>query len=172
MFTPPYPTDCLRARSAVSARLDAPLAELDALRLDAHLDACEDCRGYAAEVAAIASLLREAPLEQPARAMFVPVAGQPVSRQQVAQQSRKRSRRPVARVRMAAAAVVLLAAATASSFALGRAIGGQSPAPATATGPADVLGLRADSTQQHLLAMLGRVPQAASSLRVGKAVAL
>lgn len=156
MLTSGHPTECLQARGAVSARLDGPLGELDALRLDAHLGACADCRGYAAEVAAITGLLRAAPLQQPDRPMFAPVV---------------RRRRPVVRAQLAAAAVVLLAVATGSSFALGRAIGGHSSPTATATGPAEMLSLQVDSTRQHLLAMIGRVPPVAS-MRVGKAVAL
>jgi predicted anti-sigma-YlaC factor YlaD len=158
MLTSGHSTECFQARGAVSARLDGPLSELDAVRLDAHLEACADCRAYAAEIGAFSALLRAAPLEQPNRPMFVPTV---------------RKRRPLVRVQLAAAAVVLLAAATASSFALGRAIGGHSSPAATATSsrPTDAVSVRADSTRQHLLAMSGRVPND-GSMRVGKAVAL
>lgn len=154
MPTPGHPTECPQARDAAAARLDAPLPELDEARLDAHLGACADCRSYAAEVAALAALLRAAPLEQPGAPMFV-----------------ARHRRPVVRAQTAAAAVVLLAAATGSSFALGRAIGGHGPVTATATGPAEIVTLRADSTQQHLLAMVNRLRQV-GTMNVGKAIAL
>lgn len=149
-----HPTECLQARDAASARLDAPLSELDEARLEAHHSACADCRAYAAEVAAIAALLRAAPLDRPGAPMFVP-----------------RHRRPVVRMYTAAAAVVLLAAATGSSFALGRAIGGHRAVTATATGPAEILTLRADSTQQHLLAMVSRFGSV-GTMNVGRAVAL
>jgi hypothetical protein len=149
-----HPTDCAPAREAVSARLDAPLPELDEARLEAHLDACADCRTFAADLAGVASILRAAPLEQPRIPLFMP-----------------RSRRPVFRLQTAAAAVVLLSAAVGSSFALGRALGHEAPAAPAATGPADVLSLRADSTQQHLLAMLSR-GRPAASVNVGKAIAL
>ncbi len=154
MLTPDHPTECRQARDAASARLDGLLPELDTARLDAHLGACVDCRAYAGELAAVAALLRAAPLEQPGTALFVP-----------------RRRRPVVRVQTAAAAVVLLAAATGSSFVLGLAIGGHGPTSPTATGPAEILTLRADSTRQHLLAMVGRL-RPVGSLHVGKAIAL
>jgi predicted anti-sigma-YlaC factor YlaD len=149
-----HPTECLQARVAASARLDAPLSELDEARLEAHHSACADCRAYAAEVAAIAALLRAAPLDQPGAPMFAP-----------------RHRRPVVRVHAAMAAAVLLAAAIGSSFALGRAIGGHRAVTATATGPAEILSLRADSTQQHLLAMISRFGSAGRP-NVGRAIAL
>jgi predicted anti-sigma-YlaC factor YlaD len=140
-------------------RLDGPLSELDELRLDAHLGTCAECRAYALDVAAIAALVQAAPLEQPSRPVFGP--------------ARRRQRRPVVRLQLAAAAVLLLAAVTGSSFALGRALGGHGPVTVTATaGSADVLSLRADSTQQHLLAMIDRIPLAGASIRIGKAVAL
>ena len=151
---PIHPTGCTRARDAVSARLDAPLLELDEARLEAHLGSCADCRAFAGEVTAIATILRAAPLEQPRIPVFMP-----------------RRRHPPIRIRAAAAAVALLAAATGSSFAHGRALGGHGPAAPTATGPADALSLRADSTQQHLLAMLSR-SRPAGRLNVGRAVAL
>jgi hypothetical protein len=157
MLTPAQPTECMQARGAASLRLDGPLPELDELRLHAHLASCAECLAFAGEVAAIAALLEAAPLEQPDRAMFVPHTAK---------------RRPVFQPRLAAAvAAVLLVAATAGSFALGRTLGGHAPPRLTASGAADVLGLRADSTQQHLLAMIARLPPV-DSLRVGKAVAL
>ncbi|HKT44939.1 MAG TPA: zf-HC2 domain-containing protein, partial [Gaiellaceae bacterium] len=64
------PSECQRAREAVSARLDGELSELGSARLSAHLRACAACAAYALEVAAVATRLRMAPLEQPS----VPVA--------------------------------------------------------------------------------------------------
>jgi anti-sigma factor RsiW len=55
---------CDLSRELVSASLDGELAELDAVRLDAHLAVCGACRTYAARAAEAARLLREAPLEQ------------------------------------------------------------------------------------------------------------
>ena len=164
MLTQDQPIECSQARDAASARLDAPLPELDEARLEAHLDDCPDCRTYATEAAAIAMLLRAAPLEQPGKPMFIP-APLPVP---VPLASRNR---PRIRVQALAAAVVLLAAAIGSSFALGRAIGGHTAVTATVTGSADVLSLRADSTQQHLLAMISRL-QPVGTLNTGTAIAL
>jgi predicted anti-sigma-YlaC factor YlaD len=165
VLTPDHSFECSRARDAASARLDAPLPELDDARLDAHLDGCEDCRTFAAEAAALAALLRAAPLEEPGRPLFVP-ASAPMPAPVGAR------RRPVVRVQAVAAAVVLLAAAIGSSFALGRAIGGHSSVFSTVTAiPADVLSLRADSTQQHLLAMISRL-QPVGTLDTGTAIAL
>jgi predicted anti-sigma-YlaC factor YlaD len=159
MLTPAHRSDCLRARGALSARLDGPLAALDALRLDVHLGTCADCRGYAADLGAIAALLRDAPLEQPGRAMFAPAA--------------RPHRRPEIRLWMAAAAVaaVLLAAAASSSFMLGRVIGGRGQGNAPATVPAEILTLRADSKQQHVLAMAG-ARDSGSSRGAGRVIAL
>jgi anti-sigma factor RsiW len=92
------PTDCTRAREAVSARLDGELAELDGVRLDAHLRRCEACATFAREAAAGAALLRGAALETPDFA-FVP-----------SRIARRRLGRP---------------AAALPSFFLGRLLGGQ-----------------------------------------------
>jgi predicted anti-sigma-YlaC factor YlaD len=160
MLTPDHPIECAQARDAASARLDGALSELDELRLEAHLDTCADCRSFAVEGRAIAAVLRASALEQPGRPMFAPVP-----------QRRPLVRRPLVRAHAAAAAVVLLAAATGSSFALGRVLGGHHRATLTATGSADLLSLRADSTRQHLLAMIGRTGPD-GSMNVGKAIAL
>ncbi|MEN3343184.1 MAG: hypothetical protein V7644_2588 [Actinomycetota bacterium] len=132
------PNECLRARESASARLDDELSELGAARLAAHLRACPDCRAYAGQLGPMTELLRAAPLELPELEVVLPL----------------RRRIPALRAAVAAAAVVAVAAG--SSFALGRALGtGQS---VTATGAGvtdtDLLGLREDSTQQHLFAML------------------
>jgi predicted anti-sigma-YlaC factor YlaD len=149
------PTDCMVARAAVSARLDAELPDLDEARLDQHLRGCAECRTYAVEVAAIAVRLRGADLEQPTTEIFTP----------------RRRRMPVFRLQAAAAAVALVAVATGSSFVLGRALGGHGSRTATVIGTADVLSLRADSTQQHLLAMIRRLEP--TGLRnAGRAIAL
>ena len=57
MLTSLPPTDCMRAREAVSARLDGELSELDALRLDAHLSACATCTAFAVDATAVATRL-------------------------------------------------------------------------------------------------------------------
>jgi predicted anti-sigma-YlaC factor YlaD len=105
MLNPLSPTDCSRAREAASARLDGELNELEGAHLDAHLLGCDDCRSYLAEIGSVARALRAAALEEPRLSVFA-----------------ERRRRPVIRVHVAAAAVVLVAM-TGGSFALGQMIG-------------------------------------------------
>ncbi len=137
----PVPIECAQARESASGRLDGELPELDDVRLAAHLSGCADCRAYAGEFAALTTELRSAPLERPGIEIFA-----------------RRSRGvPAFRVQAAAAAAVLIAAAAGSSFALGRALGGGSGSRPTAV-IQSALSVRADSAQQHLLAMLSRVP--------------
>ena len=135
MLTPVPPTECMSAREAASARLDGEVSELDAARLDVHLLACPDCRAYAAAIAGVAAELRAAPLEWPSLEVGIT----------------PRRRMPVV---AAAAAVALVAAVTGSSFAVGRVLGAHATPNRTAVVAADAVGLRQDSTQQHLLAML------------------
>lgn len=141
MLTPVPPTDCMQAREAVSLRLDGDLSELEAVRLGLHLRDCADCRAYARDIAAITLELRSAPLEQMRVQTFVP----------------RPKRASGLRLQAAAAAAVAFVAAVAgTSFAIGRAVGtgGQKPTfTATAAGT-DGASARADSTQQHVLALL------------------
>ena len=135
----PYPqTECSQARESASARLDGELAELDELRLEAHLRDCPDCRAFADGLGGLTAQLRLTPLEHPGTAIAFP----------------QRRRSPGLRIAAAAAAAV--AVASGASFALGRALGTEAHGhtttiTATAT---DVLGLRTDSMNQHVLAML------------------
>jgi len=121
MLTPVPPTDCMVAREAVSARLDGELAELDALRLDAHLRECDECRAFAGRAGVLTDLLRHAALE-PAPVSFEPRA----------------SRRPrVAGLAAAAAAVAIVAAVAGPSFMLGRLLAPEPAAsPSTTAAPA------------------------------------
>jgi predicted anti-sigma-YlaC factor YlaD len=151
----PSPTECTTAREAVSLRLDDVLSELGAARLDQHLGGCADCEAYAAEVAAATGLLRAATLEQPEGPAFA-----------------LRPRRVrLGGLQAAAAAVALVAVAAGSSFALGRTLGAPGPGARAVTGPAEILSLQADTTNQHLLAMLRRLAPNAT-LNTGKAIAL
>lgn len=121
MLTPVPPTDCMLAREAVSTRLDGELAELDALRLEAHLRECDDCSSFAGRAGALAEMLRNAALE-PAPISFEPRAA-------------RRSR--VAGLAVAAAAIAVVAGVAGPSFLLGRLLApqpGASPA-ATASFP-------------------------------------
>lgn len=161
MLTPVPPTDCMVARAAVSARLDAELPELDEARLDQHLRDCVECRIFAGEIATVAARLRGADLEQPAAAMFTP---------------RRHRRVPVVRLQAAAATVALVAVATGSFFALGRAVGSHGSPAATVTAAAgaatgNILSLRADTAEQHLSQMIrGLAP--GDSLRSGRVIAV
>ena len=142
MLTPVPPTECMSAREAASARLDGEVSELDAARLDVHLLACPDCRAYAAAIAGVAAELRAAPLELPSlgqRSVEVGI-------------SARRRRLPVA-----VAAAALVAAVTGSSFAVGRVLGAHATPNRTTASTADAIGLRQDSAQQHLLAMLNSI---------------
>ena len=126
MLIPVPPTDCMRAREAVSVRLDGELCELDEVRLDQHLDDCAACSRFAADAARTAQILRDAPLVAAPSAPFV-----------------ARRRYPV-RVPFAAAAAVLLISATSGSlFLVGRFLGGSSAAhlPPAVTAPRQPGGL-------------------------------
>lgn len=149
------PNECLRARESASRRLDGELSELGVARLGAHLRTCPECRVYAAELEQVTGLLRAAPPELPQARIVLPV------------------RRRAARVQIAAVAAAAVAVAAGSSFALGRALGTHDAATATtaAVTGADVRSVRADSTQQHMLAMASRL-EPHGSLRIGNATAL
>ena len=140
MLTPVPPTDCMLARESASAGLDNELSELENARLDAHLRGCAECLAYAEEIGAIAVRLRAAPLKRPAERLVLP-------RRRVFSGARLQAA-------VAAAAVAVVAAVAGSSFTLGHFLGVRNAPVETSTAAADLLSLRADSTQQHLLAML------------------
>ncbi len=150
------PSDCMRVRESVSALLDGELSELETAGLDDHLHACAACSAYARELHALASAVRSAPLQQPAITVFIPAR-----------------RAPLVRLRTVAAAAAVVAVAVVSSFAVGRAVGvhGNAPRPSATTPTADVFSLRADSTRQHVLAMLNRLAPA-GEIRVGQTIVL
>ena len=118
MLTPVPPTDCARARESTSARLDGELAELDAARLDVHLNSCSECQSFADGIAKTGGLLRAALLDRPAAGMFTPI-----------HQGRRIGAIPAA----AAAAIVIAVAG--SSFAVGGILGARqgSHAPTSTT---------------------------------------
>ncbi len=140
MLTPVPPTDCMLARESASARLDNELSELENARLDAHLRGCAECLAYAEEIGAIAVRLRAAALERPAERVVLP-------RRRVFSGARLQAA-------VAAAAVAVVAAVAGSSFTLGHFLGVRNSPVTTSTTATDLLSLRADSTTQHLLAML------------------
>jgi predicted anti-sigma-YlaC factor YlaD len=153
MLNPVPPTECMTAREAASARLDEEISELDGARLDAHLLACPACRAYATGIAGIVAELRAASLESPSRDLRSDEVG--IS---------PRRRMPVV---AAVAAAVLVAAVTGSSFAVGRILGAHGTPNRTTAVATDVVRLRQDSAQQHLLAMLNSF-QLARPARTGR----
>jgi predicted anti-sigma-YlaC factor YlaD len=152
MLTPVPPSECQRAREAVSVQLDGELSELGSARLTAHLRECDACRAYALELAAVASRLREAPLERPEAQMRVPA----------------RRRRSALQLAAVAAAAVAVAA---SSLALGHELGPGSGTSTTATQSLTGPSLQQDIVSQHILAMERKLPRS-GTLRVGPLLAL
>jgi predicted anti-sigma-YlaC factor YlaD len=154
MLTPVPPTDCMRAREAASLRLDGELSELDTVRLGVHLQDCPACRAYAREIEAVTLELRSAALEQPRGEIFV----------------LRPKRVPAMRMQAAAvAAVGIIAAVGGTSFAIGRVVGNEGGTTRTATSSVDAASARADSTRQHVLAMLHGIRPA---VNVGSGTAL
>lgn len=153
MLTPVPPTDCHRARAAVSLQLDDELSELGSARLAAHLRECPACAAYSQEVSAIAVRLRSAPLEQPGTRVALPARGRRAGLQ------------------LAVVAAVLVAA-FASSLALGHSLRSPNrPAARTATRVTTTPTLEQDVVSQHMLAMERKLPPA-GTLRVGPVLAL
>jgi anti-sigma factor RsiW len=54
---------CDRAREYSSRSLDGELSDFERALLDTHLERCEECRAYSAELAEIVARMRAAPLE-------------------------------------------------------------------------------------------------------------
>lgn len=151
MLTPVPPSDCQRAREAVSVQLDGELSELGSARLSAHLRECDACTAYALEVAAVATRLRAAPLERPGVGIALP------------------ARRRRVGLQIAAAATVAVAAA--SSLALGDALRSSNRPAQTATRVVTAPSLQQDIVSQHILAMERKLVPA-GTLRVGPVLAL
>ena len=150
MSPPVLPSDCVRARESISAQLDFEPSELDSARLSAHLRNCSACSTHARELAAIAAHLRATPLERPELELWLPRRRLTVALR-------------MAPVRAAAAAAVLVMAATLSLVAGHRAAtsGGEastSGIPAALSGPpphssAGVAAPHADVVDRQVLAM-------------------
>ena len=156
MLIPVPPSECVRAREAASRRLDGELPELDAARVDVHLRRCAACRQLVADMSAITTELRRAPLESLAVAAFEP-----------------RRRRPASALRVQAAAAAIAVAAVGGSFALGRTLnsGTGSPAVTTSSSVENLASVRADSVEQRILALLPESRQRQRP-RLGTAVPL
>jgi predicted anti-sigma-YlaC factor YlaD len=54
---------CDRARAQISSKIDEELSELEDARLSLHLAGCAACRAYEADVIAVTTMVRTAPLE-------------------------------------------------------------------------------------------------------------
>ncbi len=72
-MTPPPPPLCDRARSWAALAPDGELSELEATLLRAHLARCGSCSRFAADVAAITTVLRNASLEPLSHPIAIPV---------------------------------------------------------------------------------------------------
>jgi predicted anti-sigma-YlaC factor YlaD len=137
---------CESAREQLSLQLDQELHELDRARLDAHLERCAACRSVGAELAAMTTTLREAPLEEVRFQLSIP-------------------RRRFVSVRAlqagaAAAAVALVAGISAISGLTAR----------EASGPSVKLGLHATDSGDELVP--GKVRFRISPQRSGDRIAL
>jgi predicted anti-sigma-YlaC factor YlaD len=91
----PLTKQCERARECASLRLDGELSEFEQALLVAHLGRCAACRAFAAELDAVTTRLRNAPLESLEQPVALPT------------RRRISSRRPV---EIAAAAALMLTA--------------------------------------------------------------
>jgi predicted anti-sigma-YlaC factor YlaD len=140
MLIPVPPSECMRAREAASGRLDGELSEIEAVRLDAHLRACAECREFAGQIAVFTHDLRETPLERSAAVTFEP--------------SRARARATRVHGTVAAA----MAAVAAASVALGHLHLGVNSAPRRVNAIRSISGnvgmLRYDAVQQRIYEML------------------
>jgi anti-sigma factor RsiW len=105
---------CERAREWTSLRLDGELSPLEEEILDRHLEACDACRTFAADVSWATDVLRLTPQERPSRRVTLP-----------APPARRVTRRR------------LTAVAAAASLALGALVGSLLERP-SAQAPADV----------------------------------
>ena len=59
------PQECERARARASQALDCELSQLERAHLRSHLDGCESCATFVAELREVTHELRAAPLPSP-----------------------------------------------------------------------------------------------------------
>jgi predicted anti-sigma-YlaC factor YlaD len=136
---------CDWAREQLSLELDRELPDFDRARLDAHLQRCEGCRRFHAEIGSLTGVLRDAPLEPVSFAIEMP----------------RRRFVPVRALQAGAAAVGVMLVATLSS------VGGLSGREAVA--PAVQLGRHASDRGDEL--SRSNVPRARPE-RLGDRIAL
>jgi predicted anti-sigma-YlaC factor YlaD len=99
---PVRPLVCERVRGQISVSLDGELSQLERVMVASHLERCTACEAYEAEVRSFTHALREAPLEPMARPVVI----------------HRRRRQIGARVQVAAAAAVAIAALVGAGEAL------------------------------------------------------
>jgi anti-sigma factor RsiW len=99
---PVRPLVCERVRGQISVSLDGELSQLERAMIASHLERCTACEVYEAEVRSFTHALREAPLEPMARPVVI----------------HRRRRQIGARVQVAAAAAVAIAALVGAGEAL------------------------------------------------------
>jgi predicted anti-sigma-YlaC factor YlaD len=63
---------CERVRAQISLELDDELSQLEQLMVEAHLDHCEGCRAYRADLMAFTRHVRTTPLERLERRVVLP----------------------------------------------------------------------------------------------------
>src|ERR687896_2082611 len=95
---------CERAHGWASLELDGEISQLERALLAAHLGRCAACAQSVAEMRALAEVLRGAPLERPARPLYLPAPA-------------PARRRTALAVRLAAAATLAAVAAGLGVFA-------------------------------------------------------
>lgn len=145
------PNECGPAREAVSARLDGELAELDEVRLEAHLHECADCRAFDAGAGSLAGALRGASLEVPTTVAFSSA------------RARQLGRLPL-RIGAAAAAAAAVAVV---SLGVGQSLrpDASAPPPGAFGG---VYGAATDMEAQHVLALLPLMPPGNQMAKPGR----
>ncbi len=135
-----WPSSHVRARSALSDRLDAPLDPAEATWLDAHLEACADCRaiaaGYAAQQLELRALRDRMPT--PPRDLWARTAAAIESE---ARFRDSRARTSPFRNPRRLAPTALLAAALVVAVAVGTLYSSQRPGGGGAAGPSDITAL-------------------------------
>lgn len=118
---------CTRAREWTSLRLDGELSPLEEELLDRHLETCEGCRVFEADLRWATDVLRLTPQERPSRRVTLPAPA--------------RTRVSIRR---------LTAVAAAASLAAGALVGAlveRPSSPAPANGPAEVSLLSNDANE-------------------------
>ena len=73
MLRPRSPQRCDRVREWISLELDGELSRFERVLVDRHVDSCEGCAAFSADVRAFTGALRTAPVEELERPVALPV---------------------------------------------------------------------------------------------------